>query len=96
MMLTIFIEYKVEEHRRAHFLTQLSVESQKTEALGASNYRCYEGLDQPNLFVETFDVETTEQYLLIKAGRLEDQSFCENIAGGSSKVHVWAFRPHAF
>ncbi|MFY0546000.1 hypothetical protein [Brevibacillus sp. H7] len=92
-MLTIFIEYKVAEEKREAFLQQLSLMPKRLAVLGASGYRSYEGMDQPNLFVETFEVETEEHYHQIKAWRLADRDFCACVAGGEAKVHVWAFRP---
>ncbi len=92
-MLTVFIEYKVAEEKRREFLQRLSLMPQRLEALGAHGYRSYEGMDQPNLFVETFEVNTEEMYHQVKAWRLADQDFCACVSGGAAKVHVWAFRP---
>jgi hypothetical protein len=92
-LLTIFIEYKVIEEKRDSYLQQLRLMPERLEVFGARGYRCYEGADQPHLFVETFEVETEEQYHHIKAWRLDDRDFCDCVLGGAAKVHVWAFRP---
>lgn len=92
-MLTVFIEYKVDAEKRSHALRLLASMGARMEAMGARQYRSWEGLDQPGLFVEAFDVETVVQYEQIKANRLADQDFCDCISGGAAKLHVWAFRP---
>lgn len=92
-MLTVFIEYKLDTEKRSHALQLLTSMAQRMEAMGAHQYRSMEGLDQPGLFVETFEVETVHVYEEIKANRLVDQDFCDCISGGAAKLHVWAFRP---
>nr|WP_206529898.1 hypothetical protein [Brevibacillus sp. SYP-B805] len=81
--------------RRTQYAAQIAAIKRETEARGGRGYRWYEGVEQPNLFVETFDVDTLEQYEAIKAWRLGDAAFAENIAGGTAKLHIWAFRPLA-
>lgn len=92
-MLTVFIEYKLDTEKRSRALQLLTSIAQRMEAMGAHQYRSMEGLDQPGLFVETFEVETVHVYEEIKANRLADQDFCDCISGGAAKLHVWAFRP---
>ncbi|MFF0829377.1 hypothetical protein ACFYU8_21840 [Brevibacillus sp. NPDC003359] len=92
-MLTVFIEYKLDSEKRSHALRLLTSMAERMEAMGARQYRSMEGLDQPGLFVEAFDVETVQEYEEIKANRLADQDFCECVSGGAAKLHVWAFRP---
>ncbi|ASJ52118.1 hypothetical protein BP422_00255 [Brevibacillus formosus] len=92
-MLTVFIEYKLDTEKRSHALQLLTSMAERMEAMGAHQYRSMEGLDQPGLFVETFEVETVQVYEEIKANRLADQDFCDCISGGAAKLHVWAFRP---
>lgn len=93
MVFTVFMEYKLDPAKRAAALSLLAGMSDKLTAMGAIGYRCMEGLDQPGLFVEAFEVQAVEQYEQIKAWRLADEAFCDCVAGGSAKVHVWAFRP---
>ncbi|USG64748.1 hypothetical protein NDK47_21880 [Brevibacillus ruminantium] len=92
-MLTVFIEYKTVESKRDQFLRLLAAMPAKLEQKGARQYRCWEGWDQPGLFVEAFYVENIEQYETIKAWRQADQDFCACIQGGAAKMHVWAFQP---
>ncbi|EJL47340.1 hypothetical protein BAG01nite_31090 [Brevibacillus agri] len=94
-MLTVFIEYKLQSEKRDQALRLLASMAESMEALGARQYRCMEGLDQPGLFVEAFEVETVHEYEQIKAHRLADRAFCDCVAGGADKLHVWAFRPAA-
>lgn len=91
-MLTVFVEYKLDATKRANALSLLASMSDKLTAMGATDYRCMEGLDQPGLFVEAFEVQAVDQYDQIKAWRLADEAFCECVAGGAAKLHVWAFR----
>jgi hypothetical protein len=91
-LLTIFIEYKIDGQKRDRFLALLASMPKELQARGARQYRCLEGWDQPNLFVETFEVDTVEEYQAIKNWRLCDEDFCSCVAGGAAKVHVWAFR----
>jgi hypothetical protein len=94
-MITVFIEYKLADGKRNDYLDKIAAIKRETEARGGQGYRWYEGVEQPDLFVETFDVESMAQYEEIKAWRLADSSFAEHIAGGAAKLHIWAFRPLA-
>lgn len=91
-MLTVFIEYKLDPAKRTEGLRLLADMEKRMTALGAREYRCWEGLDQPGLFVEAFEVAGVEQYEQIKEERLRDEPFCGCVAGGAAKLHVWAFR----
>ncbi|MGG1664307.1 hypothetical protein [Brevibacillus sp. NRS-1366] len=91
-MLTVFIEYKLDPEKRTQGMLLLRDMAARMESMGARQYRTWEGLDQPGLFVEAFDVETAQQYEQIKEMRLADRDFC-NCVSGEGKLHVWAFRP---
>jgi hypothetical protein len=91
-MITVFIEYKIDPARQEEGLRLLAGMEERMIALGASRYRCWEGCDQPGLYVEAFEVEDASQYERIKEERLRDESFCACVAGGAAKLHVWAFR----
>ncbi|KGT72734.1 hypothetical protein MA20_48540 [Bradyrhizobium japonicum] len=92
-MITVFIEYKLDERKRADFMNLIdSVEAQLAEC-GAKGYLLLEGMDQPGLVVETFQVETAEAYQAIREWRLADQTFCACIPGRAEKLHIWAFIP---
>jgi len=90
-MLMMFMEYKLDSSKRSAALELLAGMADRLAALGASQYRCMEGIDQPGLFVEVFAVPTAEQYEQIKAWRLADAAFCACVDGGAAKLHAWAF-----
>ncbi|MED1950436.1 hypothetical protein [Brevibacillus centrosporus] len=92
VMLTVFIEYKLDPAKRQDALILLEGMAEKLSAMGAASYSCLEGIDQPGLFVEMFEVEEVEQYEKIKAWRLVDEAFCACVSGGAAKLNVWAFR----
>lgn len=92
-MLLVFIEYKVKEEMRERFLAQMSRIRQRIAEMGGENFRFYEGLDQPHLFVESFEVSSVEQYQAIKEWRRQDEPFANCIVGGREKINVWAFQP---
>lgn len=91
-MITVFIEYKLEPDKRDEGIRLLAGMEKRMTALGASHYRCWEGVDQPGLFVEAFEVAGMHEYEQVKKSRLADQPFCNCVAGGAAKLHVWAFR----
>jgi len=93
MKITVFMEYKLIEEKRDSYVEQIELIKHGIEARGGQNYCWYEGIEQPHLFVEMFTVDSYEDYEAIKAWRQNDASFCEHIAGGAAKLHVWAFRP---
>ncbi|WP_134687122.1 MFS transporter [Brevibacillus migulae] len=93
MNITVFMEYKLSEEKRDSYFQQIEQSKQGIEARGGQNYCWYEAIEQPQLFVEMFTVDSYEQYEAIKAWRQNDVAFCEHIAGGAAKLHVWAFRP---
>lgn len=91
-MLTVFIEYRLDETKREKGLSLLADMAGRMVGMGAHRYRCFEGLDQTGLFVEAFDVETVGQYERIKEWRVADSDFCDCVPGGARKLNVWAFR----
>ncbi|EST55039.1 hypothetical protein T458_11305 [Brevibacillus panacihumi W25] len=92
-MITVFIEYKLILEKREEAIALLAERESVSCRLGARQYRCLEGCDQPGLFVETFEVDSMEQYEQIKQTRLQDEAFCACIAGGANKLNIWAFAP---
>ncbi len=92
-MITVFIEYKLQEAQRSAFLRELSAIQQRVAEYGGQNYRCFEGMDQPHLFVEMFEVPTAAAYEAIKRWRTEDEALGRFVVGGAAKTHVWAFCP---
>jgi hypothetical protein len=92
-MVTVFIEYKLDEQKRSDFFKRMSSMQEEIEKRGGRQYRCLEGVEQPHLIVEAFEVETMESYEAIKKWRLADQAFSQCIIGGAAKLHIWAFAP---
>lgn len=92
-MLTVFIEYKLDAAKREKGLLLLAAMVNQLEQKGAKQHRFFEGLDQPGLFVETFDVDSARDYEQIKQWRLADADFCDCVLGGAAKLNVWAFCP---
>lgn len=92
-MMTVFIEYKLVPEKRKQALDLIAEIEARMTRQGARKFRCFEGYDQPDLIVETFDVDHVEQYEQIKQERLLDEAFCDCIAGGSRKLNIWAFCP---
>ncbi|WP_139492289.1 MFS transporter [Brevibacillus dissolubilis] len=90
-MITVFSEYKINEEMRKRFLTYMQTMEGKIAERGGKEYRFLEGMDQPNLFVEMFQVDSHEQYQAIKAWRQEDDELAGAVAGGKAKIHIWAF-----
>lgn len=90
-MITVFIEYKLDEQKRSDFFRRMGSMRDEIGKRGGKQYRCLEGVEQPNLIVEAFEVETMETYEAIKAWRLADETFSQCVAGGAAKLHIWAF-----
>ncbi len=91
-MFTVFIEYKIDPDKRQEFLREEANWERNVLMQGGRNFRFYEGVDQPNLFVEEFDVNTLEEYHSFKEQRRSNEQFLSFVAGGAAKVHIWAFR----
>ena len=89
----VFIEYKILEDKMSDYkkliprIKEIYVEKQ---------FNAYEGVDQPGLFVEEFFVSSMHEYTEIKNSRLDGSNslwndLAECIAGGTKKMHIWAF-----
>ncbi|UFJ41274.1 hypothetical protein LOK74_01605 [Brevibacillus humidisoli] len=92
-MLMVFIEYKVNAEQRKPYLQEMARMPNEVKERGGRSYRFYEGLDQPCLFVESFEVDDEATYQSIKDWRTTDERFAPYLAGGLEKIHVWAFQP---
>jgi hypothetical protein len=93
-MIKVFLEYKViEEYRESYLEVMRQWDRNIPQDVTVLNYHFYEGADQPLLFVEMFDVESLEQYQMIKRQRCDQKTLIEPfIEGGRKKIHMWAFR----
>ncbi|MBO8164637.1 MAG: MFS transporter [Brevibacillus sp.] len=94
-MLMVFIEYKVKAELREQYLKKMTDVPDQVAARGGNSWRFYEGLDQPCLFVESFEVPDEAVYREIKEWRTRDQELARYLVGGLEKMHVWAFCPLA-
>lgn len=94
-MVKVFVEYKIKPDKREQYLHSVKEIQRRMEQGGASHFSLYEGSDQPDLFVEMFDVPSIEIYYLLKEERSMQPVIDDCIAGGAAKIHIWAFEPVA-
>lgn len=91
-MITVFIEYQIEPDKRMEFLLQQVIWEEEVRQLGGQHFRFYEGVDQPFLFVEEFEVQSMDEYRLCKERKKSNQPFSRCVKGGVDKIHIWAFQ----
>jgi hypothetical protein len=96
-MIKVFIEYKLEPGCKDEIIRLSRQAGTLLSGQGASDYRIFEGVDQPGLIVEEFWVGDAEDYRRYKEERLQgrrdlwlEMNACA--AGGAEKIHIWAFR----
>ncbi|GEN33884.1 MULTISPECIES: MFS transporter [Aneurinibacillus] len=95
----VFAEYKILPEKREEYLHKIKDVAAAMKMIGVDDFTLQEGVDQPGLFVEMFHVPSMEAYRKIKRKRCEDtaalgafwQSINDCIAGGTDKLHMWAF-----
>lgn len=92
-MITIFMEYRIDPKKREEYSKLMKSIAGEMTAGSGMGYRFYEGVDQSNLFVETFEVSNMEEYQHWKEVRTTDTRLAALVPGGSAKIHVWAFSP---
>jgi len=92
-MITVFMEYRISPEKRSDYMRLMQSIAAEVSELGGQDYRFYEGIDQPNLFVETFAVPSYDHYLAFKKRRTTDERLVSCVSGGAEKVHIWAFAP---
>lgn len=98
-MITIFIEYKVEQGVRNDYLLSMDLVQERLQAVGVQAYQFLEATDQENLYVETFQLDGEELYHRwkqeISAG--EDTTpwspIFPYIKGGKGRFNMWSFKP---
>ncbi|WEG17510.1 MFS transporter [Alkalihalophilus pseudofirmus] len=95
--LDVFIEYKIHEKYVKPYEENMKKIKERVQEMGASDFEWYEAADQPNLYVEMFKVNDYAAYEKIKSLRQDEsesltKDFSAYVAGGSSKVHCWAFK----
>lgn len=92
-MIKIFMEYKIDPDCYDDYMQVLDRVKEDMGKQGVLNYQCFEGADQPYLYVEMFDVADMEAYLAIKKLRCEDDQWISPfVPGGKEKIHLWAFK----
>lgn len=95
----VFVEYKVLEEKKEEYLRKVKDLEIVLHKIGAVDFKVYEGADQPNLFVEMFQVPEMSNYQKLKRKRvLEDaqegvfwQAINNCVEGGKDKINMWAF-----
>ncbi|MGE5702139.1 MAG: hypothetical protein ACM32O_06395 [Clostridia bacterium] len=92
-MYTIFVEYKIDPDQREQYDRHIRSIPKEVEKRGGIGYRLLEGVEQPNTFVEAFEVEELSTYESIRSWRLSDEVLVQLVIGGAAKLHMWAFRP---
>lgn len=90
-MYTIFVEYRIEQEKREQYLRHMSGIGAEVGQRGGIGYRLLEGVEQPNTFVEVFEVADLHTYQAIRSWRLSDEKLPAFISGGAAKLHMWAF-----
>lgn len=97
----VFAEYKIVPEKRQDYLEKIEQVRIAMGQIGVRDFEVYEGVDQPNLFVEMFHVPTVEAYEKMKRKRCDEQAapgvfwkvINDCIDGGTAKLHMWAFTP---
>ncbi|QQK75572.1 MFS transporter [Salicibibacter cibarius] len=93
----VFMEYKIAEGKESAYQAWIKGVANELTAMGAENFRWFEALEQPGLFVELFTVPSVEIYERIKDLRRsrEHPRFGE-LANWVHKpleqINCWAFR----
>lgn len=98
-MCLVFVEYSIKEECRSDYLVWL----EKLRSIHPE-LECYEGTDQPGLFVELWKGMGPEGFQAMKAQRAgaaaEGAGGCpetwkaldEWIDGGRGRIHIWSFQ----
>ncbi|MFC5589764.1 hypothetical protein ACFPRA_12740 [Sporosarcina soli] len=92
----VFIEYKVIPEKRKQYLKLAEQIADQYKDFQIQNFSVYEGIEQPNLFVEDFVITNYEFFNRLKSFRLEEQiPFWQDlhscIYGSASKLNIFAF-----
>ncbi|VEF46760.1 Uncharacterised protein [Bacillus freudenreichii] len=94
-MLKVYIEYKVISEKREAYLSLIK-QAYKNDENTIDKFFLYEGVEQPNLFVEDIILLNSNKFNEFKKGRLQETGFWGDVhscvEGGISKVRVYAFK----
>lgn len=92
-MIKVFMEYRIKEENIGSYQAAMREVKEYMIKQNVMNYHHFEGVDQPFIFVEMYDVETISEYERLKELRCEKEPFfAEFVSGGRGKIHMWAFR----
>src|SRR5690625_3223982 len=95
-MYKVFIEYKIKQTKRAEYLQYIHDMKQKMMDAKVKNYLVYEGVDQPNLFVEEYLVDDLNEYEKLKDERLKAKTqLWQNVNScliDNKKPNIWVFQ----
>ncbi|RSL31624.1 hypothetical protein D7Z54_19455 [Salibacterium salarium] len=92
----IFMEYKVKSGKEQLYEQTMVDIAEAMSEYGVINFRWYQAADQPNLYVELFEIPALSHYHTLKEERGSKnhpvfRKLDETIEGGLEKIHCWAF-----
>lgn len=92
----VFIEYKVIPEKREQYLKLAEKIAAQYHDFQIQSFSIYEGIEQPNLFVEDFIISGYEFFNCLRNERLQEQlPFWQDlhscIYGSVSKVNIFVF-----
>ncbi|KRF67244.1 hypothetical protein ASG99_16605 [Bacillus sp. Soil768D1] len=92
----VFIEYKIIPEKRKQYLKLTDKIVTHYQNLQVKGFSIYEGIEQPNLFVEDFIVSNYEHFKQLTTERLEEQMpFWKDVHSciydDVKKVNIYAF-----
>lgn len=97
-MIRGFFEYKVDPAQKAAYTRIITEIRELSQTAGLHAYSVCESVNQENLFVETFLVESLEEYRGIEANLSKDhamtqlrEELAQVIVGGSQAKKMWFF-----
>lgn len=97
-MIRGFFEYKVDPVQKTAYTRIIASIRELSQAAGLQAYSVCESVEQENLFVETFLVESMEEYRGIEANLSKNpemahlrEQLAQVIVGGMSAKKMWFF-----
>ena len=97
--LRVYVEYRLIPERRQEWQERLRAWQQQLSRLPVLSYAFYEGVEQPGVIVEEYQVPDQEAYRRLREERLAEGNpdaswqILPCVQGGREKLHVWAFAP---
>ncbi|AXF57644.1 MFS transporter [Salicibibacter kimchii] len=92
----VFMEYKILEGKESAYQTWIKEMVSELTEMGAANFRWFEALEQPGLYVELFTVPSIETYERIKNLRRSREHPSFGALGNwvhkpLEEINCWAF-----